>query len=50
VLPTEVLEELEPLVDRIYYLHEVEDFVETPSYYGTLPAVDDKTIASILGE
>jgi putative phosphoribosyl transferase len=49
VLPTDVLEELEPLVDRIYYLHDVEDFVETPSYYGELPAVDDKTIASILG-
>jgi putative phosphoribosyl transferase len=50
VLPSEVLENLEPLVDRIYYLHEIEDFIDTPSYYGELPKIDDKTIANILGE
>ncbi len=49
VLPTDVIEELEPLVDRIYNLYEIEDFVETAMYYGELPPVDDKTVASILG-
>lgn len=50
ILPIDVLESLEPLVDRIYYLHDIEDFMETSSYYGELPPVDDKIIATILGE
>jgi putative phosphoribosyl transferase len=50
ILPSDVLDSLEPLVDRIYYLHDVDDFIDTPSYYGELPEVDDKTIANILGE
>ena len=50
ILPSDVLDDLEPLVDRIYYIHEIEDFIETPYYYGELPEIDDKTIASILGE
>ena len=50
ILPEDVLEELESLVDRIYYLHEIEDFIDTPSYYGELPEIDDKIIAKILGE
>jgi putative phosphoribosyl transferase len=50
LLPEDVLEDLELLVDRIFYLHEIEDFIDTPSYYGELPEIDDKTIATILGE
>jgi len=49
VLPTEVLENIEALVDRIYYLYDIEDYIETPAYYGELPAIDDKSIAKILG-
>ncbi|MDX1296410.1 MAG: phosphoribosyltransferase, partial [Sulfurimonadaceae bacterium] len=50
ILPSDVLDSLEPLVDRIFYLYDVDDFVDTPSYYGELPEIDDKTIANILGE
>lgn len=50
ILPSDVLDNLEPLVDRIYYIHDINDFVDTPTYYGELPEVDDKTIANILGE
>ena len=50
VLPKDVMESLEPLVDGIYYLYDIDDFVETTSYYVSLPSVNDETIETILGE
>ena len=50
VLPSDVMESLEPLVDGIYYLYNIDDFVETTTYYASLPAVKDATIETILGE
>lgn len=50
VLPLDVLESLEPLVDDIYYVHDVEDFVQTSSYYASLEKVTDDEIEEILGE
>ncbi len=50
VLPSDVLESLEPLVDNVFYLKDIEDFVDTGSYYGTLEKVSDEKIEMILGE
>ncbi|MEA3373628.1 MAG: phosphoribosyltransferase [Campylobacterota bacterium] len=50
VLPTDVLESLEPLVDDIFYLHDIEDFVDTGSYYGILEEVSDQEIERMLGD
>jgi putative phosphoribosyl transferase len=50
VLPKDVLESLEPLVDGVFYLHDINDYVETASYYGVLSDIDDKTVKTILGE
>jgi putative phosphoribosyl transferase len=50
VLPTEVLELLEPFVDEIYFLHDIEDFVETDFYYKDLKKVEDEEIEKILQE
>ncbi len=50
ILPKDVLESLEPLVDGVFYLYDIGDFVETASYYDDLSEVDEKTIETILGE
>jgi len=50
VLPKDVLEAFEPLVDEVFYLYDIGDFVETESYYEVLSELDDKTIETILGE
>ena len=50
VLPTEVLEMLEPFVDDIYYLYDIEDFVETSLYYEELEKIDDEEIETLLEE
>ncbi len=50
VLPSDVLESLEPLVDDIFYLQDIEDFVDTASYYANLDEVSDDNIEMILGE
>lgn len=50
VLPRDVIEAVEPLVDNVFFLYDIGDFVETPSYYETLTKLDDKTIEKILGE
>ncbi len=50
VLPTEVLELLEPFVDEIYFLYDLEDFVSTSFYYKDLKKIDDEEIETILEE
>jgi len=50
VLPTEVLELLEPFVDDIYYLYDIEDFVETGLYYKELEKIEDEEIETLLEE
>lgn len=49
-LPSDVLESIEPLVDDVFYLHDIEDFVDTASYYLNLNEVDDNDIERILGD
>jgi len=50
VIPNDVLELLEPFCDDIFFLHDIEDYVETALYYEELPRVDEEKIERILGE
>ena len=50
VLPTDVLELLEPFADDIFFLHAIDDYVETTLYYEELNKIDDETIEKLLEE
>ncbi len=50
VLPSDVLELLETFVDDIYFLYDIDDYVETQLYYKELPDVTDETIEKLLEE
>jgi len=50
VLPSDVLELLEPFVDDIFFLHEIDDYVETALYYENLENIDDEKIEKLLEE
>jgi len=50
VVPVEVVESIAPLVDKIFFVHEVKDYVETPCYYTTLETIETERIDKILGE
>jgi len=50
VLPTDVLELLEPYVDDIFFLHDIDDFVETSLYYKNLEKISEETIEKLLEE
>lgn len=50
VLPSDVLETLEPFVDDIFFLHDIGDYVETALYYEHLEPINDEKIEKILEE
>lgn len=50
VLPTDVLELLEPFVDDIFFLYDIDDFVETSLYYEEFEDITDETIEKLLEE
>jgi len=50
VIPSDVLELLEPFCDDIFFIHDIEDYVETALYYEELPRVEEEVIEKILGE
>ena len=50
VLPTDVLELLEPFVDDIFFLYDIDDFVETSLYYEEFEEIKDETIEKLLEE
>jgi len=50
VLPTDVLELLEPFVDDIFFLYDIDDFVETSLYYEEFEDIKDETIEKLLEE
>ena len=50
VLPSDVLEQLEPFVDDIFFLYDIDDFVETSLYYESLEKVEDARIEKLLEE
>ncbi|MEN4052777.1 MULTISPECIES: phosphoribosyltransferase family protein [Sulfurimonas] len=50
VLPKDVLEVLETFVDDIFFLYDIDDYVETDLYYKNLEKIDDENIEKILEE
>lgn len=50
VMPTDILELVEPLVDNIFCIQDIEDYIETSYYYDSLESVDEEKIRIILGE
>ncbi len=50
VLPSDVVEILEPYVDNIYFLHEIDDYVETSLYYKEFEDIKEETIEKLLEE
>ncbi|MEA2110452.1 MAG: phosphoribosyltransferase family protein [Campylobacterota bacterium] len=50
IIPHGVLEALDPLVDHIYYLHDIRDYLETESYYENFNIISNEEIEKILGE
>jgi len=50
VIPSDVLELLEPFADDLFFLHNIDDYVETSLYYEDLATIDEEQIENILGE
>ncbi|MEA3371901.1 MAG: phosphoribosyltransferase [Campylobacterota bacterium] len=50
VLPTDILEQLEPFVDDIFFLYDIDDFVETSLYYEDFKEIEDDEIEKLLEE
>ena len=50
VLPTDVLELLESFVDDIYFLYDIDDYVETSLYYEEFEDIEDEKIEKLLEE
>ena len=50
VLPTDVLEVLETFVDDIFFLYDIDDYVETELYYKELENIDEEKIEKLLEE
>jgi len=50
VLPSDVLEQLETFVDDIFFLYNIDDYVETSLYYEKLESIDEETIEKLIEE
>jgi putative phosphoribosyl transferase len=50
VVPSDVLELLEPFADDIFFLYNIDDYVETSLYYEELEDIDEETIEKLLEE
>jgi putative phosphoribosyl transferase len=48
ILPTDVLELLEPFCDDIYFVYDIEDYVETSLYYEQLEDVSEEIVEKLL--
>lgn len=48
VLPRDVLALLEPFADDVYFLHDIDDYVETSLYYEELEKIDEDKIEILL--
>lgn len=48
VLPRDVLELLEPYADEIFFLYDIEDYVETSLYYKELPTISGDKVEKLL--
>jgi len=50
VLPSDILELLEPFADEVFFLYDIDDYVETSLYYEDLDIIDEENIEKLLGE
>jgi putative phosphoribosyl transferase len=50
VIPSDVLEHLEPYADDIFFIYNIDDYVETSLYYEELETIDEDRIEKLLGE
>ncbi len=50
LLPSDVLEMLEAYADEIFFLHDIDDYVQTSLYYEELKKVTDEMIEKLLEE
>ena len=50
VLPSDTLELLEPFADDIFFLYDIDDYVETALYYEELEKVEEEKLEKYLGE
>lgn len=50
VIPSDVLEHLEPFCDDIFFVYDIDDYVETSLYYEEIEHVSEEKIEEILGE
>ena len=48
VIPSEVVEALDPIVDAVFCVHEIDDYVDTQCYYQEFDPVEEETIETIL--
>lgn len=48
VMPSSVVEALDPIVDAVFCVHELDDYVDTQYYYQEFDAVEEETIETIL--
>ena len=50
VIPVDGLELLEPYADDVYFLHDIEDYVQTSQYYKEFDEIDDEIVEKLLEE
>ena len=50
ILPTTVIENIEPFADEVFFAYNIDDYVQTDLYYKKLPDVKEEFIEKILGE
>jgi len=50
VVPSDVLDVLEPLADDVFYLHSIGDYVETSLYYEEFEDINEERIEKLLEE
>jgi len=50
VLPTDILELLEPFADNVFFLYDIDDYVETALYYEELENIDEEVLEKLLNE
>jgi len=50
ILPTTVIENLEPSADEVFYAYNLDDYVQTDLYYKNLETVDEEKIEKILAQ
>ncbi|MBD3798982.1 phosphoribosyltransferase family protein [Sulfuricurvum sp.] len=48
IIPTSVAEALDPIVDEIFCLQEIDDYINTGYYYNEFNPIDEETIETIL--